>query len=924
MKMPIRAVVFPALIALCQMAQAQSLSLVSGWNLAGNNSSAAIDPIAAFGNVEAKVGGVSDQILTAWTWDQANSSWKFFAPSMTPVQLKTYADAKSYSVLGSIVSGDGYWVNAKASLTLALPGAAGGTPATRSLLAGWNLLGNNSPAALDPVKVFGSGITTSQVVTVWKWDRLNSSWMFFAPSMNSTDLTSYAAGKGYGVLASILPGDGFWVNASTAASFALPPTLSGVAATGGALANARVELKDAAGKTLTTTTDAEGGYQVSAEGLSAPVVVRVSGISGDSHVSLTSMLDTLPTGNSATVNVTPLTNAIAAVLSGADSAKLDPSTAADKTAIQNNLAKAKTYVASALANTLRAAGVSGSFDPVSTPMAANGKGVDRILDNLNVTVAPDGSASIVNLNSGIAANTVDDTAQKDAAFAPPPVAGSALTISKSTDLSATPASIDASDATLPDPDAVKSLLASLKTALNACTASSASQSGTITVSTGVADFSKVGAACADFFKDVSPNYLHNGNDAAKDFAGLFSSTLYQTVFDQPYIDRFVTPTRAIIQAPYLRTDGVRKKFATLVTNVNGSWQLLGNQRDFDASVQPVVEKRRDLNTKTGSNAVNLMSAYTVGLNIKVNLSAGDGNLNPFAQKIMWVLVTGKGLGNGTFGRGALLKNQSNCPYFTFVSNNADNTAKTNNAISPNSGGNCAAYMRLAGIGLDSKTPVAWPNNGTNNKPSYGDTMATEANLATSAALDAYTMQIHYCMSGGPFNAGAAVCPVGSVEKDVFIVERLATPLPTLAQAAAMSYPVPDASLVAAITPNGANAYAGGPSIPVSWNPAQSSAPPVDGLNIQIADVPGNNNCNVVDVSPGVPFSASLNADGSAKDIATVNPNSPQTSQPFPSASSILQCVASGSNPIKRTNMIKLSSHRKDGLQIQSVIEYSNN
>ena len=51
------------------------------------------------------------------------------------------------------------------------------------------------------------------VITVWKWDAANTNWQFYTPQMDAAALQNYAAGKGYGVLSEIRPGEGYWVNA---------------------------------------------------------------------------------------------------------------------------------------------------------------------------------------------------------------------------------------------------------------------------------------------------------------------------------------------------------------------------------------------------------------------------------------------------------------------------------------------------------------------------------------------------------------------------------------------------------------------------------------------------------------------------------------------------------------------------------------
>lgn len=88
-----------------------------------------------------------------------------------------------------------------------------------NLSQGWNLLGNSSASVINVATTFGD---TSKFTTVWTWNRTASKWAFYSPSMTSTELATYAQSKGYDVLSSIAPKEGFWVNAAAAAAFTGP------------------------------------------------------------------------------------------------------------------------------------------------------------------------------------------------------------------------------------------------------------------------------------------------------------------------------------------------------------------------------------------------------------------------------------------------------------------------------------------------------------------------------------------------------------------------------------------------------------------------------------------------------------------------------------------------------------------------------
>ena len=95
-------------------------------------------------------------------------------------------------------------------LSLLLPAMAGAmTPI--ALVAGWNLVGNSDAAPIDVAARLGDA---GKITSVWKWNRSAERWAFYAPSMSSAALASYAQGKGYDVLARVEPREGFWVNAA--------------------------------------------------------------------------------------------------------------------------------------------------------------------------------------------------------------------------------------------------------------------------------------------------------------------------------------------------------------------------------------------------------------------------------------------------------------------------------------------------------------------------------------------------------------------------------------------------------------------------------------------------------------------------------------------------------------------------------------
>jgi len=92
------------------------------------------------------------------------------------------------------------------------------TPTTVSYTAsfpiGWTLAGNGLATPIDVAATFGATGIADKVTTVWAWDAITAKWNFYSPALSSTQLLDYAGSKGYGVLSSIDPRQGYWVNAA--------------------------------------------------------------------------------------------------------------------------------------------------------------------------------------------------------------------------------------------------------------------------------------------------------------------------------------------------------------------------------------------------------------------------------------------------------------------------------------------------------------------------------------------------------------------------------------------------------------------------------------------------------------------------------------------------------------------------------------
>ena len=193
-----------------------SLNAVAGWNLLGNSNSAALDVAATFGD--------ASKVITVWKWVSATGKWAFYAPSMDSAALAAYAASKGYDVLTTVAGGEGFWVNAKTIFNATLPAGEAITSASFSsiLNSGWSLAAigdNKTPRAFNnglSLTPPSAGVVAAPVLTtLWAWNSVQSSWYFYAPSLDNTNgLLAYTTSKGYLDFGAnvLLPGVGFWIN----------------------------------------------------------------------------------------------------------------------------------------------------------------------------------------------------------------------------------------------------------------------------------------------------------------------------------------------------------------------------------------------------------------------------------------------------------------------------------------------------------------------------------------------------------------------------------------------------------------------------------------------------------------------------------------------------------------------------------------
>ncbi len=175
-------------------------------------------------------------------------------------------------------------------------------------------------------------------------------------------------------------------------SGATSTTLTGVAAVGAPMAGATITITDANGTTLNTTAGDDGRYSINVANLVAPFVVTASGAIGDGQTTQVAVVATAPTmGSTTTANINPLTNAISSKLSStSDPANLATNISTEKLNItQSLISNTSSFLGQALSALASSAGAASDFNPITdVTFAANGTGLDKLFDNLEMQSMP--------------------------------------------------------------------------------------------------------------------------------------------------------------------------------------------------------------------------------------------------------------------------------------------------------------------------------------------------------------------------------------------------------------------------------------------------------------------------------------------------------------------------------------------------------
>ncbi len=163
-----------------------TIRLTPGWNLFSL-------PLAPQNTaVTSVLTAISGKYISIWSYQ--NGHWRTFDP-----------DNPGFSDLSVLEPGRGYWINMTAAGDLPVSGA----PASRSisLNSGWNLVGYNLSASQDVGTALSS--ISGKYINVWTFS--DGVWKVYDP-----------VNPGFSDLTHFHPGQGYWINTTTACIWTLP------------------------------------------------------------------------------------------------------------------------------------------------------------------------------------------------------------------------------------------------------------------------------------------------------------------------------------------------------------------------------------------------------------------------------------------------------------------------------------------------------------------------------------------------------------------------------------------------------------------------------------------------------------------------------------------------------------------------------
>ncbi|MFH1081952.1 MAG: hypothetical protein V1751_00990, partial [Pseudomonadota bacterium] len=186
-------------------AVAATISLSNGWNLVSSRISISVSNTFSS----------ASNFTSVWKWTTGNK-WAVYLSGEDDGGA-SYAGSKGFDLLSTISPGEGFWVNSNGAQNVTVTGTEE-TSNTMSLTSGWNLKGLAISSSITVASVFSD---SAKFTSIWEW--ASNKWAVYLPGQTDGG-ASYAVSKGFSLLSTITPGEGFWVNAGSAQSVNLVET----------------------------------------------------------------------------------------------------------------------------------------------------------------------------------------------------------------------------------------------------------------------------------------------------------------------------------------------------------------------------------------------------------------------------------------------------------------------------------------------------------------------------------------------------------------------------------------------------------------------------------------------------------------------------------------------------------------------------
>jgi hypothetical protein len=564
-------------------------------------------------------------------------------------------------------------------------------------------------------------------------------------------------------------------------------TLSGVVASGAAVPGASVVIKDADGATadVSATAGTNGSYSADVGSLRAPLLVTATGTLNGEAVSMAAVVPSVTAAAGNTANVTPLTNAVAALVapSGNVAALADPAALA-AAATATNVSNASQLVV----NTLRTdaatnTALGASFDPLSTAFTANGTGVDGVLDSLEVTTSAAG-VTITNLAAPVSASGLQSVTLTPAQTATPTVvptlpasaaAGALPTTSEMTALAAK------YEACLAEPLATRVTLdangraTALSAGCNFAPANWRSAGLNWVERLGSFTFSRESLSGATAGTPVIAAVLPPANRSGNEF-------------QHPMCN---TDTCVVMRIPMTSASGQPFSSDFQLGKINGQWDYVGNQVPYAIGVELRINRKTQVNTAlAAANPTNYFAGDRIEAVARLNFDSSIGT----ASQVRTIRWTGPGLP----AAGVVTVRSQRCMTVDrFAITNQEGVLDVNNQPGTRqwwTGGSAADFVfsasRLDGSAI--VTPVPSGNWASNTAPANQDFSAAPVTAAIPAWSE-YRAEVFYFTND-------------STVPDEVIHARNNSPYEQASQVAGIAWPtLAQATIDAYLKPTGANA-----------------------------------------------------------------------------------------------------------------------